>query len=132
MKRVENTANLRTVFHWGGYAPRVQDGRLIGLEPAPEDSDPSPLGRSYVEAVDDALRIRQPMIRESWLTNGPGSGTRGAEPFVAVEWGRALDLVAAELERVKTRMATGQSMPARMAGAVPARSISRKVSSSGF
>ena len=101
MKLAENTTNLRTVFHWGGYTPHVQDGRLIGLEPVPEDPDPSPLGRSYVEAVDDALRIRQPMIRQSWLTNGPGSGTRGAEPFVAVEWGRALDLVAAELERVK-------------------------------
>ena len=101
MKRAENTANLRTVFHWGGYAPHVQNGRLIGLEPVPEDPDPSSLGRSYVEAVDDALRIRQPMIRESWLTNGPGSGTRGAEPFVAVEWGRALDIVATEVERVK-------------------------------
>ena len=101
MKRAENTVNLRTVFHWGGYAPHLQDGRLIGLEPVPEDPDPSSFGSSYVEAVDDALRIREPMIRKNWLTNGPGSGTRGTEPFVAVEWGRALDLVATELERVK-------------------------------
>ena len=101
MKLADNAAHPRSAFHWGGYAPQVKDGRLVAMDATPEDPDPSPLGRSYVEAVNDDLRIRQPMVRESWLKNGPGSGTRGGEPFVAVSWERALDLVAEELTRIR-------------------------------
>ena len=97
-----SSLNPRSAFHWGGYAPRVTQGRLVAMDATPEDPDPSPLGRSYIEAVNDDLRIRQPMVRESWLGNGPGSGTRGGEPFVALSWERALDLVAAELERIRS------------------------------
>lgn len=71
------------------------------MRPIPEDPDPSPLGRSYIESVDDDLRIVQPMVRAGWLERGAGAGTRGAEPFVAVSWQRALDLVATELTRVR-------------------------------
>ena len=102
MKIADNAANPRSAFHWGGYAPRVTQGRLVAMDATPEDPDPSPLGRSYVEAVNDGLRIRQPMVRESWLRNGPGSGVRGGEPFVALSWERALELVAAELERIRS------------------------------
>ena len=93
MNNIANSTAARTALHWGGYDPEVRDGRLIAMRPIPEDPDPSPLGRSYVEAVDDALRIRQPMVRQSWLEHGPGSGRRGAEPFVPIDWDRALDLV---------------------------------------
>ena len=43
------------------------------------------------------------MVRKSWLDDGPGGATdlRGAEAFVEVSWETALDLVAAELQRVK-------------------------------
>src|SRR6185295_8874599 len=45
----------------------------------------------------------QPMVRQGWLEKGPGSSRgRGREPFVAVSWDRALDLVAAELQRVRS------------------------------
>src|SRR3546814_6701527 len=49
------------------------------------------------------LRVRRPAVRESWLRDGPGAAPelRGREPFVEVEWERALDLVAAEVERVR-------------------------------
>jgi biotin/methionine sulfoxide reductase len=44
------------------------------------------------------------MIRKGWLEHGHKSDRagRGVEPFVPVSWDRALDLVAAELLRVKT------------------------------
>src|SRR5262249_61432779 len=47
----------------------------------------------------------RPAMRRSWLDHGPGVLTsgRGAEPFVEVPWNEALDLVAAELKRVKGR-----------------------------
>lgn len=47
----------------------------------------------------------RPAIRESWFRDGPGSNTdrRGQEPFVEVEWEVALDLLASELDRVRTQ-----------------------------
>src|SRR5690242_12058646 len=49
-------------------------------------------------------RITEPCVRKSWLEHGPrlDGGGRGADPFVAVSWAEALDLVAAELDRVRT------------------------------
>ena len=105
MKKTTHPTAARTALHWGGYDPEIRAGRLVAMRPIPEDPSPSPLGRSYVEAVDDALRIRQPMVRQSWLEHGPGhsagSGKRGAEPFVSIDWDHALALVAQELTRVR-------------------------------
>ena len=49
-------------------------------------------------------RVRMPSVRESWLKGGPGTAPerRGKDRFMEVEWDRALDLVAAELDRVRT------------------------------
>ena len=43
------------------------------------------------------------MVRQGWLAHGVQSNRagRGVEPFVAVPWDEALDLVAADLKRVK-------------------------------
>lgn len=100
MKHLPDVSLARTALHWGAYDPRVQDGRLVGLKPIPEDPNPSPLGQSYIDTVDSELRVRRPMVRAGWLEQGPGSGTRGAEPFIAVDWDTALDLVAKELSRI--------------------------------
>jgi biotin/methionine sulfoxide reductase len=56
-------------------------------------------------ALISPARILRPAVRKSYLEQGPGARTegRGAEPFVEVAWNEALDLVAAELKRVKTR-----------------------------
>ncbi|MBT1159675.1 molybdopterin-dependent oxidoreductase [Aminobacter anthyllidis] len=64
--------------------------------------DPSPIGDGMIGTLDDKSRIRLPMVRRSWLEDGPGSRTelRGAEPFVAVTWDTVETLVAAELTRV--------------------------------
>ena len=49
-------------------------------------------------------RVRMPSVRESWLKGGPGTAPerRGRERFIEVDWDLALDLVAAELDRVRT------------------------------
>ncbi len=87
--------------HWGAYQAQVEAGRLARLDPVPEDPEPSPIGQSIPEALGDALRIRQPMVRAGWLAEGPASrGRRGAEAFVPVSWERATRLVAGELRRV--------------------------------
>jgi len=89
--------------HWGAFTALVKDGRLIGVEPFEKDGNPSKIIESIPDALYSETRVRQPMVRASWLRGGPGARTdkRGAEPFVPVPWDEALDLVATELKRVK-------------------------------
>lgn len=89
--------------HWGAFNALVKDGRLVGVEPFEKDEYPSRIIDSIPDSLYAETRIKQPMIRASWLKDGPGARTdrRGAEPFVAVPWDEALDLLAAELKRVK-------------------------------
>lgn len=91
-----------TATHWGVYRPRVADGRLTALDPAPWDAAPSAIGRSVVDGIDAPARIRRPAVREGFLRHGPASRDgRGREPFVEVSWEEALDLAARELDRVR-------------------------------
>ncbi|MGD9512111.1 MAG: molybdopterin-dependent oxidoreductase, partial [Geminicoccaceae bacterium] len=88
--------------HWGTYRPVVKDGTLVGVEPAPWDRAPSPIGRSIPDGIDAAARIRRPAVRQGFLSGGPASRERrGSEPFVEISWERAIDLVASELDRVR-------------------------------
>ena len=92
-----------TSTHWGVYEPEIRDGRLVDMKPFAHDPDPSPIGRSMVEATVGSSRVRRPAVRKSVLDNGPGAHPerRGAEAFVEVPWPEALDLVARELARVR-------------------------------
>lgn len=93
-----------TSTHWGAYEVEAEQGRVLGLLPFAHDHDPSPIGDSVPAAVTGRSRILRPAVRKTYLERGPGAATekRGAEPFVEVSWPEALDLVAAELQRVKT------------------------------
>jgi biotin/methionine sulfoxide reductase len=97
------TAYRRHASHWGAFTAEVHNGRLIGVSPFEHDDHPSPFLESIPDGVYAECRITQPMIREGWLKQGAGGNReqRGAEPFVPVAWDTALDLVAAELQRVK-------------------------------
>ena len=89
--------------HWGAFNAIVEDGRLVGVEPAARDTNPSPILRGMADAVYHGSRVARPAIRKSWLSKGfkAGGEGRGAEPFVEVPWDEALDIVASELKRVK-------------------------------
>ena len=90
--------------HWGTFTAEVENGRFVGVRAFDQNPDPSPLIHSMTEAVYDESRVTRPMIRKGWLDHGPGGNRekRGAEPFVAVPWDEALDIVADELNRVRT------------------------------
>lgn len=92
-----------TSTHWGVYQTRKDsNGRLIALEPAPWDPDPSPLARSMPDGVVAPCRIARPAIREGFLrSRGASRNGRGSEPFVEVSWDEAFDIVAEELDRVR-------------------------------
>ena len=91
-----------TSSHWGVYEFVVNEGRLSALQPFSEDSDPSRIGHSIIDLLDDKTRISAPVVRKSWLDNGPGTSThkRGSDSFVQVDWEDAEKLVATELGRV--------------------------------
>lgn len=95
--------DLLTSSHWGTYRVDVREGKVTALHPFDADPDPSPIGAGIVDVLDHPTRITQPMIRESWLSEGPGSKTsaRGSDPFVAVSWEDANRLIANELQRVR-------------------------------
>ncbi len=94
-----------TATHWGNYDVETLDGRVVALRPAAEDPDPSPIGPGMPMAMQDAVRLRAPMVRKSWLEHGPAAagGLRGQDAFVEVGWEEAIDLLSGELERVRTQ-----------------------------
>ena len=103
MRRSESRTLFRTGSHWGVYDVEVAQGRAVGVRPRKGDPDPPPLMDSMIGAVHDECRVRRPMVRAGWLEHGAGGdpARRGAEPFVAVGWDEALDLVAGELARIR-------------------------------
>jgi biotin/methionine sulfoxide reductase len=103
MPGTDTRKTVYTSTHWGAYQAEVENQRLKAIHPFEKDLDPSPIGQSLVDTLDDACRIQQPMVRAGFLEHGPQRPCtkRGAEPFVAVDWAQALDLVAAELKRVR-------------------------------
>jgi len=102
-------APLLTSTHWGVYEVEVQDGRVARLKPFAHDPQPSPIGNSIPAALTSRTRVLRPAVRKSYLEGGPGTAThkRGAEPFVQVSWERAIELVAAEVDRVRKRFGNG-------------------------
>ena len=97
-----STTRHGTLTNWGAYEIETDGHDIVAVHPFAKDPDPSPIGQS-LKAVRES-RVARPSIRESWFRHGPGSNPagRGFEPFVEVEWEVALDLLASELERVRT------------------------------
>ena len=97
-------SKIKTGSHWGMYTVDVEDSRVVDVEPFHKDPHPSPLIEAMPSAVHAENRIMRPMVRKGWLNRGCESDTagRGVEPFIAVSWDTALDLLAAELQRVKS------------------------------
>ncbi|MFV0473481.1 MAG: molybdopterin guanine dinucleotide-containing S/N-oxide reductase [Pikeienuella sp.] len=92
-----------TSAHWGlREVVRGLDGE-IALKSFSGDPDPNPIGLDQLEPGMQAVRVRRPSVRASWLEHGPGAAPekRGREPFVEIGWDEALDLVAAEIGRVR-------------------------------
>jgi len=98
--------NVRTTAmatHYGSFLVDSADGAVLDVRRHPADPEQSHLGESLRHFAEN--RVMRPAVRQSWLRDGPGAAThlRGHEPFVEVGWDHALDLVAAELDRVRTQ-----------------------------
>jgi biotin/methionine sulfoxide reductase len=87
--------------HWGVFSARWQDGRL-DVRPHPDDPDPNGLIENFPAALHHRARIAQPMVRRGWLERGPGpDDRRGRDEHVPMSWDATLDLLGAELARVR-------------------------------
>ena len=97
-------ADVRTTAmgtHFGSFLVDSRGGEVVAVRGHPTDPEPSHLGESLRHFAEN--RVMRPAVRQSWLRDGPGAAThlRGDDPFVEVDWETALDLVAAELTRVR-------------------------------
>ena len=88
--------------HWGAFTALVENGQIVGIEPFAGDPAPSHMLAAIPDLMDPKVRIDRPYVREDWLERGKRSDrtARGTGKFVAVSWDDALDLAAAEIERV--------------------------------
>ena len=93
-----------SVTHFGAFTPIVRDGRFVAVAPFEGDPAPTAMIQAYPDRVYAEDRIKYPMVRAGYLKGGPDkSGThRGSQDFVRVSWDKAIELVAGELQRVKT------------------------------
>ena len=90
--------------HWGAFRVTVEDDEIVGVEGHPDDPAPSPLLANYLDGIRHDARVARPAVRRGWLEHGPGPDSRrGRDELVEVEWAEALDLVAGELDRVRTQ-----------------------------
>ncbi|TKA95564.1 trimethylamine-N-oxide reductase TorA [Cereibacter changlensis] len=89
--------------HWGVFRAEVRDGRAVAFTPWEGDPTPSKQLPGVLDSIYSPTRIKYPMVRRAWLEQGPGADPdgRGSGDFVRVSWEKALDLVAAELVRVR-------------------------------
>ena len=92
-----------TGSHWGAFHAIVKDGRWTDIKPWEGDPHPSKQLLGVLDSVYSPSRIKYPMVRRAYLEGGPGASveTRGLDDFVRVSWDKALELVVAELKRVK-------------------------------
>lgn len=89
-----------TSSHWGAFEVDVEDGRIVATRPFAADPHPSAIPAILPAAVHHKSRVARPSIRRGWLETRERSG-RGSDDFVAVPWDEALDIAAAEIDRVR-------------------------------
>lgn len=101
------TRTQESSAHWGTFQVDVSDdGRtVLRTRPYADDPDASPAIAGVAEAQHHPLRVARPAVRRRWLERGPGPDDHRGDPddvYVEVEWDEALDLLAAELDRVRS------------------------------
>jgi len=58
LKRISPTAT-----HWGNYRIESDGKSVLAVHPYEVDTDPTLIGQSLLDALDEGARIGQPMVR---------------------------------------------------------------------
>jgi biotin/methionine sulfoxide reductase len=97
-----NTRSRVTTSHWGAFRVITENDRIVGVEPFEQDPNPSLIPNSLPAAIYHSSRVARPSIRRGWLEAGDRARERrGVDEFVELPWDEALDITAAELDRVR-------------------------------
>ncbi|WP_424970694.1 molybdopterin-dependent oxidoreductase [Dinoroseobacter sp. S76] len=105
-----STSNRRvTASHWGPGLAVTEGARLVRVDPHPDDPAPSPINDNIASSLNGRARVLRPAVRAGWLDavaagrdGDAGSGLRGRDAFVELSWDEMLDLLAAEITRMRT------------------------------
>ncbi len=94
---------ILTSAHWGAFEAIVENNQMTGVQPVQDDPAPNDLITMAPYQVHAANRIKYPMVRKSWLENGPGSHPelRGHDAWVRVSWDKAIELVSNDIQRLQ-------------------------------
>ena len=94
-----------TSSHWGAFNVTTRAGRIVSVDAFENDPSPSFISTVLPEAVHHSSRVAKPSFRKSWLEHGPehtqSRALRGRDEFVELPWDEALDITAAEIDRVR-------------------------------
>ena len=89
-----------TSSHWGAFEVEVEGDTIVATHPFAPDPSPSAIPRIIHQAVHHRSRIARPAIRRAWLATRDTSG-RGDGDYVDLPWDEALDIAAAEIDRIR-------------------------------
>ncbi|MFU9137669.1 trimethylamine-N-oxide reductase TorA [Erwinia tasmaniensis] len=94
---------ILTAAHWGAFEAIVDQGRMVSVQPVQDDPSPNELIEMAPWQVHADNRIKYPMVRKSWLEQGPGGGRdlRGRDEWVRVSWDKAISLVSNDIRRLQ-------------------------------
>ena len=94
------TTTKVTSSHWGAFEVDVDGDRIVATRPFSEDPHPPAIPDILPAAIHHRTRVMRPAIRRAWLERRDRAG-RGADDFVELPWDEALDIAAAEIDRVR-------------------------------
>ena len=60
-----------------------------------------PLAYAWKRRVHSATRVRYPLLRDDWSPDKPNTGKRGTSGYSRISWDRALDIIVAQLKRIR-------------------------------
>jgi len=90
-----------TTSHWGAFRVLTEGNRIVGTEAFAADPHPSHIPDTLPAAVHHSSRVARPSFRRGWLDGGERARhLRGSDEWVELPWDEALDITAAELQRV--------------------------------
>ncbi|PYG31895.1 molybdopterin-dependent oxidoreductase [Pelagimonas varians] len=89
-----------TTSHWGAFEVDTQGDKIVATRHFAGDPSPTEIHKIIPAAVHHRARVARPSIRRAWLDNRDRSG-RGDGDYVELPWDEALDIAAAEIDRIR-------------------------------
>ncbi|MEM7170963.1 MAG: molybdopterin-dependent oxidoreductase [Pseudomonadota bacterium] len=98
-----------TTSHWGAFEVTTENNQIIGVRAFDADPTPSAIPHAVPAAVHHQTRVARPSFRRGWLKGGPDRdrSKRGEDAFVELPWDEAIDITAAEIDRVRRGYGNG-------------------------